>query len=79
VTVGWDEAEVRRWLRGQKAAQRQIERERIRALLNLTPERSWETYLSLLQVGGGYGGDAAGPSYVLWAMRRVLHAIEQSK
>ena len=79
MTTQWNEAGVKRWLRGQRAAQRRIERERIGALLNLTPDRSWDTYLSLLQVGGGYCGDAAGTSYVLWAMRQLLHALERSR
>jgi len=75
VTSTWSPGAAKRWLRGQRAAQRRIEAERVRALLNRTPEESWDMYLSLLQGAGAQGQAPSEPSPVLWAMRRAVQAL----
>jgi hypothetical protein len=67
-----DEVKARRWLRGQQAAARQVEEERVRYLLHVTPQESLDTYLQLLQVAPGHVGVVAEPSQMLLAMRRLL-------
>ncbi len=65
-----DRAAVQRWLRGQRAAARVTEGERVRFLLALTPEESLAVYLSLRRVRPRSGD--SGPSPLLTAVRRAL-------
>ncbi|HET6455907.1 MAG TPA: hypothetical protein VFI02_15995 [Armatimonadota bacterium] len=72
-----DKNEVRKWLEGQKAAEREIARERARYLRNLTPEESWRIYLSLKEISPD--DPHAGPSPMLMAVRKVLKKYAESK
>lgn len=67
-----DPAQVRRWLRGQRAAARRIERERREALAKLTSEEALRIYLSLHASAESAACAPAEPSPVLWRMRHVL-------
>ncbi len=72
-------SDVQRWLAGQREAQKVIEKERVHALRNRTPEESWAIYLSLTENELWNPRDAAEPSYVLMAMRRVLDRQTRKK
>jgi hypothetical protein len=61
-------SQVKRWLRGQKAAMRRIEKERSLVLRRLTPEQSAKIYQSL----NDRPANARPPSPLLWKMRKVL-------
>ena len=68
----WHEVNVRRRLRGQRAVVRQVEEERVRYLLRVTPKESLDTYLQLHQVVQGHAESVVDPSPLLVAMRRLL-------
>jgi len=74
MTTTWDEKEVRRWLRDQKAAARRIEEEKTDFLLRLTPEESLRIYLSLPR--DDVRENPAEPSPLLWAMRQAVRRLE---
>lgn len=61
--------EVQSWLRGQRAAQERIARERARFLQQLRPEESLRIYLELWELRPNV---PASPSPVLVSMRRAL-------
>lgn len=65
-----DRRAVKRWLSDQRAAEERIARERLRALLVLTPERSLKLYLDLSASIPVRHSER--PSPVLWAMRRSV-------
>ncbi|WP_456333271.1 hypothetical protein [Fervidibacter sacchari] len=64
-----DAEEVRKWLEGQREAEKVIHKERVKFLLSLTPEKSLEIYLSLSRLGYK---DRREPSFVLLKMRQCL-------
>ena len=64
-----DAKEIRKWLEGQKEAEKVIRKERVKFLLSLTPEKSLEIYLSLSRLGYK---DRREPSFVLLKMRQCL-------
>lgn len=64
-----DLSEAKRWLRGQKASQEIIKRERVQFLLSLTPEKSLDIYLALWQANYNIRRE---PSVVLLRMRKCL-------
>ena len=72
-----DKKEVRKWLEGQKAAEREIAKERARFLQSLTPEESLRIYLSLKEISPD--DPHAGPSPMLIAVRKVLKKYAESK
>jgi len=72
-----DKAEVRRWLRGHKAAERVIERERAQELARMTPEESLRIYLKLKEAAPD--DPNAGPSPMLMAVRRILNRHAEMK
>ena len=72
-----DKKEVQNWLKGQKAAEREIAKERARYLRNLTPDESWRVYLSLKEISPD--DPHAGPSPMLMAVRKVLQKYAESK
>ena len=65
-------SEVRRWLEGQREAERVIRRERISSLRSRSTDEAWAIYLSLTDSRLGDSPDAHKPSYLLTAMRRAL-------
>lgn len=65
----FDPSEAKRWLKGQKAAQEIIKRERVKFLLPLTPEKSLDIYLALWQANYNIRKE---PSTVLLRMRKCL-------
>ena len=72
-------SEVQRWLAGQRESEKVIRKERVQALLSLTPEKAWGMYLSLSDSRFGGPLATAKPSHVLAAMRRVLARQAQRK
>jgi len=70
MTTGIVKKDVKRWLRGQRAAGRLVERERARTLATLTPQESLLIYLDL-KAASPQDADC-GPSPMLMAVRRVL-------
>ena len=72
-----DKKQVREWLNGQKAAQREIAKERARNLQSITPEESLRIYLSLKEISPD--DPHAGPSPMLMAVRKVLQKYAESK
>ena len=64
-----DAEEVRKWLEGQREAEKVIHKERVKFLLSLTPEKSLEIYLSLSRLGYKNRRE---PSFVLLKMRQCL-------
>jgi hypothetical protein len=71
--------ELDRWLKGQREAEKVIARERVNALLSLSTDESWQTYLSLVDDQLVNRPDATKPSFVLAAMRRTLDAYSRKK
>ncbi len=67
---GLDEQAVRRWISDQRAAQERIQGERVRFLLDLTPEKALAVYLSLWASATPVKHER--PSPLLMAMRRAL-------
>jgi hypothetical protein len=67
-----DKSELHRWLVGHAESEKVIRKERVKALLKLTPERAWGMYLSLSDSRFSGALQTVKPSYVLAAMRRVL-------
>ena len=74
-----NKSEVQRWLAGQRESEKVIRKERVRALLNLTPEKAWAIYLSLIDNQFGAQRNLDKPSYVLNAMRQALDRRAQRK
>ena len=68
-----DRQAVGRWLSDQQAAQACIARERVAALVVLTPEESLNLYLKLYEPFAQRGPTT--PSPLLWAMRGALAAV----
>ena len=64
-----DAEEVRKWLEGQRKAEKFIRKEQMKFLLLLTPEKSLEIYLSLSRLGYK---DRCEPSFVLLKMRQCV-------
>ena len=77
MTTKPDKAEVRRWVRGHRAAERLIERERIRELARMTPEESLRIHLQLKEAAPD--DPNAGPSPMLIAVRRILNRQAEMK
>jgi hypothetical protein len=73
------EAEVKRWLRGQRMGAKKVEEERIHFLLHLTPEESLRIFLSLLPGTARDGRNLTKPSPILWAMRQALRRHDRLK
>jgi hypothetical protein len=67
-----DKSELHRWLVGHAVSEKVIRKERVKALLKLTPEKAWEMYLSLSHSRFSGASQTAKPSHVLVAMRRAL-------
>lgn len=72
-------SEVQRWLAGQRESEKVIRKERVKALLNRSPDEAWTVYLSLTDSWLGNSPDASKPSYLLTAMRRALDRRSQRK
>jgi hypothetical protein len=72
-------SEVLCWLAGQREAEKVIEKERVRSLLNRSADESWNIYLSLTEDELRNPQQTLEPSYVLMSMRRVLARRIQTK
>jgi len=73
----FDAEKVRKWLEGQREAEKFIRKEQMKFLLLLTPEKSLEIYLSLSRLGYK---DRREPSFVLLKMRQCLKGwIEKTR
>ncbi|MCX6374580.1 MAG: hypothetical protein NTU88_00820 [Armatimonadetes bacterium] len=70
MTTGIVKKDVKRWLRGQRAAGRLVARERALTLATLTPQESLRIYLDL-KAASPQDADS-GPSPLITAVRRVL-------
>ena len=77
MTTGIVKKDVKRWLRGQRAAGRLVARERARALVALTAQESLDIYLSLKSASSQEAD--SGPSPMLMAVRRVLDRYARRK
>ena len=67
-----DRPKVLRWLRGQRAANRIIEKERLAYLKSLDHESSLQTYIEMTKSRLTTPRSTKRPSFVLMAMRRAL-------
>lgn len=72
-----NKSEVRRWLEGQREAEKLIRKERIRSLLSRSTEESLAIYLSLKDNPLGRPIDVTEPSCLLVAMRRALDRLSR--
>lgn len=66
---------IQRWLQDQRAANEQIEKERVRRLLALNTQDAQRIYLALYRSCLS-STDRETPSFLLIAMRRVLAAYD---
>ena len=71
-----DAKEIRKWLEGQKEAEKVIRKERVKFLLSLTPEKSLEIYLFLSRLGYK---DRREPSFILLKMHQCLERLAERK
>jgi len=78
MSLGLNEAAVKRWLQDQQAARQKVQEERVRFLLNLTSEDALRLYLALPQANTGRK-DAPEPSPLLWVMRQALARYRRVK
>jgi hypothetical protein len=69
--------QIQEWLRGQRAAEQRVERERAEFLLNLTPAEALRLYESSSAVQDS-NLHREEPSPLLMAMRRLLERYAQA-
>jgi len=69
---------VKMWLRGQKKAAAEIEKERTRFLLTLSPKEALTLFLTLKRDSFG-PIERREPSPVLLSMRRALRRLEKRR